>query len=181
MKKKVSKKKTAAKKPLPVYNDPLHVPYSKLVVTYRGKEVYMMNKALLDRQNCWENLDAIKEAHVRKLMVYELIEKETDKNMLKKLAVTLTDIEFELQALWKFSIDANFHRIWEYPKCECPVIDNRERYPHGHIIVASCPLHGWDTPPPPKLTLWQKIKKKLSDFWASTKKAMSEIDHEDFY
>lgn len=161
MKKAVAKKKKkVTAKPKIEYKDPLHVPYEKLVVKFRGQEVYYMNKALLDRQNCWENLEAIKEAHVRKLTVYELIEKTDDAEYIKKLACTLTDIEFELQGLWKFTLDMNFHRIWEYPKCQCPVMDNRERYPHGHITVASCPLHGWPVEAP-KLTLGQKIKKFL--------------------
>lgn len=153
--------------------DPLHVPYEKLIVKFRGQEVYYMNKALLDRQNCWENLDAIKEAHYRKLTVYELIEKAEDPVVLKHLGKTLTEIEFELQGLWKFTLDYNFHRIWEYPKCTCPQLDNRERYPHGHSISANCPLHGFEVP---ELTRWEKFKQKLSNFWESTKKAMSEID-----
>lgn len=126
------------------YRDPLHVPSAQLVVTHKGKEVMMLNKALLDRQNCWENLDKIKDAHSRKLQAYDMINETEDRTLLKKLAVTLQDIEFELQGLWGFPLDANFHRIWEYPKCECPTLDNKDRYPHGHVISANCPLHGWD-------------------------------------
>jgi len=124
------------------YRDPLHVPSARLVVVHNGKEVMMLNKALLDRQNCWENLEAIKAAHSKKLHVYDLINETEDRILLKKYAQTLTDIEFELQGLWKFELNGNFHRIWEYPKCECPQLDNRDRYPHGHIISEGCPLHG---------------------------------------
>ena len=35
-----------------MYRDPLHVSYERLTVVYNGKEMFMLNKRLLDRQNC---------------------------------------------------------------------------------------------------------------------------------
>jgi hypothetical protein len=148
MKKKMSKKhvkqvRDAVKKMKP-YVDPLHVPSEKLCVYYKGEVAYMMNKSLLDRQNCWENLDKIKAAHVRKLTVYDLIRETENPAILKKYGEVLKLLEFELQSYWKFPLDANFHRFWEYPKCECPKLDNRDAYPHRQIINLSCPLHGYE-------------------------------------
>lgn len=124
------------------YHDPLHVPSAQLVVTHKGKEVLMISKALLDRQNCWENLEKIKDAYSRKLFIYDEINETTDKTKLRELGLKLREIEFELQGYWKFSIDAKFHRFWEYPKCECPKLDNMDDYPHLQHINLSCPLHG---------------------------------------
>lgn len=124
------------------YKDPLHVPYEQLVVKYNGKEVLMLNKALLDQQNCWDNLEAIKDAHVIKLCIYEIIQDEKDTEALKTLAQDLTEIEFYLQELWGFSKDSRYHRFWLYPKCECPKMDNEDDYPHLQYYNAGCPLHG---------------------------------------
>jgi len=124
------------------YVDALHIPNDQLVVTYNGKERYILSKRLIDQQNCWSNLEEIKEAHWLKLMIYEMIEEETDPKMLKSLAQDLTEIEYYLQELWKFDRDSNFHMFWEYPKCQCPSMDNRDMYPYRQVINLGCPLHG---------------------------------------
>lgn len=127
------------------YFDPLHIPNTMLVVTYGGEEKYVMNKRLLDQQNCWTNLEAIKEVHWFKQMLYDMIRKERNSKKLKELAKDITECEFELQRLWKFTEDDKFHMFWETPKCQCPVLDNRDRYPTGYYVInLSCPLHGQD-------------------------------------
>lgn len=114
-----------------------------LEVVYNGMPIYKLNKHLLERQNCVENLQKIKDAHISKLTVYSKIEKTSDKQELKKLANLITEIEFNLQELWKFPKDKNFHKFWETPKCLCPKMDNMDSYPHGYYIISSdCPLHG---------------------------------------
>lgn len=125
------------------YKDLLHVPSAELVVEFNGKPVYMMNKRLLDQQNCWSNLEDIKEVHWLKLMFYEMINKTDNPIELKDLVKDVEQCEFELQKLWKFTVDAKFHRWWEYPKCSCPKIDNNDNYPTGYYIIdLSCLLHG---------------------------------------
>lgn len=95
-----------------MYHDPLHVGYDQLTVKdLEGVERFILNKRLMDSQNCWENLEAIKDAHTLKLLIYSMIEDETDPAMLKELAQDITEIEFELQKLWKFTEDAKFHRF----------------------------------------------------------------------
>lgn len=125
------------------YFDPIHVPSEKLVVTYEGREIWLMNKRLLDQQMCWENLEAIKEVHWLKMLFFHLIEDTKDPIELKELAKDLTECEFELQRLWKFPLDKKFHRFWDYHKCECPKMDNDDAWPTGYYVVAgNCPLHG---------------------------------------
>lgn len=123
------------------YNDPLHIPYQDLVVNYNGKEVLMLNKALLDQQNAWDNLEEIKETHWLKLVICEMVQETEDASELKSLAQDLTEIEFYLQELWGFPKDIKFHRFWEYPKCECPKFDNLDAYPYASYISSNCRLH----------------------------------------
>lgn len=126
------------------YHDPLHIGYAQLTIKdFEGKERFIINKNLLDVQLCWENLEAIKSAHTLKLLFYTMIEEETNPVMLKELAKDITEVEFELQRLWKFNVDAKYHRFWDTPKCQCPKLDNEEAYSTGyHITNLSCPLHG---------------------------------------
>lgn len=112
-------------------------------VVYNGMSVYKLNKHLLKKQNCFENLQKIKDAHVEKLAIYNKIENTSNIKELKELANLITEIEFKLQELWKFPKNYKFHRFWETPKCMCPKIDNEDAYPHGYYIIsADCPLHG---------------------------------------
>lgn len=53
----------------------------------------------------------------------------------------VTQIEYELQELWGFPLDFNYHRHWQHPGCTCPKLNNECRYPHGAIVKQDCPLH----------------------------------------
>jgi hypothetical protein len=126
-----------------VYHDPLHIGWDQLTVEYNGQEIFILNKLLLDQQNAWTNLEDIKETHWLKLMFYEMIMETDNRTELAELAKDIQSCEFELQRLWGFSEDARFHRFWETPKCECPRLDNEERYGTSYLITnQSCPLHG---------------------------------------
>lgn len=121
--------------------DPLHVSIEDLTVSHNGKKI-VLNKRLLDRQNCWDKLDVIKTLHKEKLKLYSMMENTNDAAFLKSADQLLTGIEFELQDAWGFPRDQNFHRFWERPKCQCPSMDNSDMYPHQQYINQSCPLHG---------------------------------------
>lgn len=121
----------------------LHVPNAKLVVSFKGKEILMLNKKLMDKQMCWENLELIKSLHVKRLELEEEMKATDDADLLKQFDKKYTDIEFQLQDAWKFGRDAHFHRFWDRPKCECAFMDNEDAYPTGYYSVnLSCPLHG---------------------------------------
>lgn len=129
-----------------MYNDPLHIPSAELVVEYKGKPLFMLNKRLLDRQNCWTNLDKIKEKHIERLDLEDHMfaaVNENDRGLLALYDALYDLIEYELQELWKFTQDGNFHRFWERPGCGCPRLDNNDRYPTGFYVRSLiCPLHG---------------------------------------
>lgn len=125
------------------YSDPFHIPYSELVVEYKGKEMHLINKRLLDSQNCWENLEKIKALHVKRYELFDKLGKTKKLEKLQEIDLDLKNLEFELQDLWGFPRDVNFHKFWNRPKCLCPKIDNDDRYPTGYYIIAGkCPLHG---------------------------------------
>lgn len=55
----------------------------------------------------------------------------------------VTELEFELQRLWGFPQDKEFHRYWlSVGHCKCGAIDNLERLGYGRIINLDCPVHG---------------------------------------
>jgi len=125
------------------YHDPLHIPYQEYTVVYKGQEMFMLNKQLLDRQNCWENLEKLKELHVEQLVVYEEMSNTDDELLLKMYDSLLDQINTELQREWKFTEDINYIQFWIRPKCTCPKLDNYDRYPYGYYVVnMTCPLHG---------------------------------------
>jgi hypothetical protein len=123
-------------------NDPVHVPSSELVVTYKGKEVILLNKALIDSQLCWHNLSKIKSLHVERLELYEEMSITDCEDLLRFYDALYSRIEYDLQAEWLFTQDSRFHRPWVRPKCQCPKMDNEDRYPHGMIVNQLCILHG---------------------------------------
>lgn len=114
-----------------------------LVVKFDGIPLFSLNKSLVETQGVQENVEAIKDTHELKFLFGEMIKLEKNNAMIKALADDIRQCEFELQKLWKFSEDDRFHRFWETPKCECPKMDNEDRYPTGqYVINLSCPIHG---------------------------------------
>lgn len=106
----------------------------KLVVTYKDRNI-IINARLLDEQNCWDRLEEIKQLHLDRMKLEE--------NMTKADVSAWTALQFELQRAWGFPVDAKYHAFWYIPGCECPQMDNNERYPTGYYVInKQCPLHG---------------------------------------
>jgi len=60
----------------------------------------------------------------------------------EKIGKELEQLEETLQHLWNFPKDPNYYRYWNLlPGCECPKLDNQERYGFGRIINCDCPYH----------------------------------------
>lgn len=124
------------------YKDPLHVHPDEYTVFVDDKPVLTLNKRLLDQQNAWDNLDKLKLWHKRRLKTEKRLENAT-KEDIPDLLAAWTSIQFKLQAAWGFHENARFHRFWDIPACECPVMDNNDRYPTGYYVTSGgCPLHG---------------------------------------
>lgn len=118
----------------------------KKITVYKenGDVSHYVNPFLLEKQDCWGNVDKIKQLHYERMGVYEEMKKTNDKLLLKMLDGLCTQIEFELQELWGFSLDIRYHRFWARPKCTCPKLDNEDLYPGGLYVTSGlCHLHGW--------------------------------------
>lgn len=64
---------------------------------------------------------------------------------VRKVAEDIEQLEFELQRLWGFPQDANFHRYWlSLDSCKCGKRDNLDMiyFGRGKIINSKCPIHG---------------------------------------
>ncbi len=121
----------------------LNILYKELVVEYKGKEVLILNKALLDQQKCWENLEHLKAVHKERLKLEDKMKRVKRIKTLRKYDEKYTELEFELQELWGFPRNANYHRFWNRPQCECPKLDNEDAYLSGYYVVnGHCKLHG---------------------------------------
>ena len=56
---------------------------AKTIVEYKGKKVSVVPESLLTQQDCWENLDQIKDLHIKRLELYDRIKKEKLPDALK--------------------------------------------------------------------------------------------------
>lgn len=120
-------------------------PYKKfhIVDPLTGQSYGYLNRRLVEQQGVSdEELQNLKDLHVRLGRVYAQMRETDDVQLLRELAAECTDIEFEQQKNWHFSQDANFHNWYNVPKCLCPKIDNHDmkgtkyRYYSG-----DCPIH----------------------------------------
>jgi hypothetical protein len=125
-----------------MYHDPLHIPTTQYTVYHYGEPKYILNKRLLDHQNCWRNVPEIIAAHELKLVIYDLMHETNNIQELRSLAADIQEIEFHLQRLWNFPEDVRYHRFWETPKCKCPTFDNMDAYPYQQYFSGTCVLHG---------------------------------------
>jgi hypothetical protein len=51
--------------------------------------------------------------------------------------------EFNLQALWQFPLDTNYHMFWRMAGCKCPKMDNEDAWGAGYQVYANdCSIHG---------------------------------------
>ena len=83
----------------------------------------------------------INHLHIIRSILHESLHNGNLKPSLS-LGSFLGDIESQLQALWKFPIDANFYKYWYVPMCTCCKMDNEDSYPSGYYyITKNCPLH----------------------------------------
>jgi len=97
------------------------------------------NEALADRQGLSdadrEDLDDVYEE-----LFYALEHPET----FDSVENVVRELEFDLQALWKFPQDPKFHRYQlEIKGCTCPLLDNAELFGHtaNRYRVSDCPWH----------------------------------------
>lgn len=112
-----------------------------LEVIYRNKTIAFINPKLLDIQKKWDNIKKIKNRMRLKCSWLNAL-KRCKKKERKHVLVILKKIEFLIQEAWGFEPNEMFHRVWEYPHCKCPKMDNEDRWGIELITNPKCSLHG---------------------------------------
>lgn len=116
-----------------------------LHVIFRGKPVFTLSENLIIKQNLSdEEIEAIKIVHQARFGKIELMQTldPTDKKALHVLRDEITELDFQLQELWKFGRNLNFHRFFDLPHCRCPKMDNQDSLGTDYRVIAfDCPLH----------------------------------------
>lgn len=71
------------------------------------------------------------------------LDPEKDRDSLRLYADLLQSLEFDMQRVWKFDQDPEFHSWWyRVPHCKCPKMDNADPIFFNRIISMDCPIHG---------------------------------------
>lgn len=105
------------------------------------------NLDLLIKNGKEHNLEKLKNTYINLFKTIEKMEQTDNCIILFNLNKYVTELEFELQRLWGFPENINYHRYWFLlPKCTCPKIDNNELI--GSILKYynnDCIIHGEET------------------------------------
>ena len=113
-------------------------------VTFPDSTFTYINPHLLIKQGVSpENLDLLKHSHIYKWQLFKEMEEADNPHELQLLAKKVEEVEFYQQELWGFTKDANKHKFWLMPQCDCAKSDNEDAYGSGYRIYSeSCPIHG---------------------------------------
>ena len=66
-----------------------------------------------------------------------------DNITLRVFADLLESLEYNMQRVWKFDQDSQFHSWWyKVPHCKCPRMDNADPIYLHRIVNGNCPIHG---------------------------------------
>ena len=109
-----------------------------------ASKMVVVNSRLVTNQGLdLDEVDKVNKLHKVRNCYLTLMENTDDSVELKRLSLFITQIDFQLQKLWKFKVDSTYHRFWELPKCQCPASDNLDTFGTGHrYINPNCKIHG---------------------------------------
>ena len=110
---------------------------------FAGKMVVINSRLVTNQGLDLDEVDKVNKLHKVRNCYLTLMENTDDSVELKRLSLFITQIDFQLQKLWKFKVDSAYHRFWELPKCQCPASDNLDTFGTGHrYINPNCKIHG---------------------------------------
>lgn len=131
----------------------------KYTVTYNGKPAIKLNERLIIRQGISdEGVELLKNKHRERMFIEEVmnavitIQKETKEeynveyeDVMVALYKRWEDNQFQLQSLWGFPQDANFHNGYALTGCSCSnKMDNMDSLGSScrwHNVGDVCPFH----------------------------------------
>lgn len=111
-----------------------------------GSIICFLNEDLVKRQGVTDlRLASIKVLHKERHGYIQRMKDidPSEKDVLRWFAKKITEIDEELQKLWQFPVNRDYHKWWEVPHCVCGVLDAKDSYgtPYRHIN-GQCPVHG---------------------------------------
>lgn len=107
-----------------------------------------LNKRIIKLHNLTdEDVARLEHLHKVKDLLFdsaEALDPEKDQDALKLYAELLVSLEYDMQKVWKFEQNSDYHSWWyQIPHCNCPKMDNSDPIYFGvRIVNASCPIHG---------------------------------------
>jgi hypothetical protein len=103
-----------------------------------------LNTHLIKKQKLTsKDVEGLNQLHASRLELFQEFKKAKTLNEqeIQELVLELEDLEFNMQWVWKFNEDKNFHTWWhEVPNCSCESYMNLFGRPR--VINNKCIIHG---------------------------------------
>jgi hypothetical protein len=113
-----------------------------LSVEYQGQMIYLNSSLVKEQKLSQQKITKLLKLHFLQAAAKDLMDHVENVKMLPKLAAVIEDLNFQMQELWGFNRDADFHHWYEVPRCTCPKMDNKDRFGTNQRIYSSeCPVH----------------------------------------
>jgi len=104
----------------------------------------ILNPHLIKKQKLTPtDVDGLKGLHILRLELFQEFKKAKNlsKEEIQELVLELEDLEFNMQWVWKFNENKDFHTWWhEVPNCSCESYMNLFGRPRA--INEKCLIHG---------------------------------------
>ena len=120
----------------------------------------ILNNRLIEQQGLNEKtVRLLEEKHSELNQIIDMLNglewSEENKAQILQLTDNIELMEFQLQKLWGFPQDKNYHSHWlRNQKCSCPRLDNMDYLGYGQIKSGACLIHGEEARP----EFWKNLK-----------------------
>lgn len=105
----------------------------------------MLNQLLVYKQNLTDDeIAEIQRLHQTMAALFQVLKDTDDELLIKNSALIVESIEYNMQRVWKFKQDRNFHSWWyKTPGCNCPKLDNEDYVGTPYrVFNKECVIHG---------------------------------------
>jgi len=109
---------------------------------YKDRELQINEELIKQKGLSNGTVKAIRELHFLRAATMDLMTQVENDTLLPGLASVIEDLNYQLQDLWGFPRDSNFHEWYGLPKCTCPIMDNQDaRGTSNRCYSGDCPVH----------------------------------------
>jgi len=103
-----------------------------------------LNSKLIKNETHFKELEIV---YIKMFKIFEqmkLNKNSSNMDLLYKMTIDLENVEYEMQELFGFTKNRDYHRYWhQNGVCTCPYLDNIENYGTPYrLTVSDCILHG---------------------------------------